>query len=92
MLSYKIYTDLRNVDINFIEFPKVDEFESEFSILDIQDLNKYIWKAKKDRQLSLKDEIKSATLPKKYKKIAEDIVGTHKIRNLYFGEEIILEF
>ena len=92
MLSYKIYSDLRNADINFVEFPKVDEFESEFSIRDIQDLNTHIWKAKKERQLSLKDEIKSATLPKKFKIIAEDIVGTHKIRNLYFGEEIILEF
>lgn len=92
MITDKIYRELRGADIHFLEFPKPEEYESPFSTVEIEELNKQIWKAKKDRNLSLKDEIKAATLPAKFKAIAEDIAGTHKINELSFGEDLKLEF
>lgn len=92
MIAYKIYRELRGADIHFLEFPMPEEYESPFSTVEIEELNKRIWKAKKDHNVSLKDEVKAAVLPLKFKAIAEDIVGTHKIRNVSFGEELKLDF
>jgi valyl-tRNA synthetase len=92
MITDKIYRELRGADIHFLEFPMPEEYESPFSTMEIEELNKQIWKVKKDRNLSLKDEIKAATLPSKFKVIAGDIAGTHKINELSFGEELKLDF
>lgn len=92
MITYKIYMELRGRDIHFEEFPEPERYESPFSTREIEELNKSIWKAKKERNLSLKDEVKAAVLPSKFKAIAEDIAGTHRIRKISFGEELKLEF
>ncbi|MDP6613235.1 MAG: class I tRNA ligase family protein, partial [Candidatus Hydrothermarchaeota archaeon] len=92
MIVYKIYMELRGEDIHFLEFPKSEEYESPLATKDIEELNKQIWKAKKDRNLSLKDEVKAAVLPTKFKIIADDLAGTHKIKKLSIGEELRLDF
>lgn len=92
MITYKIYMELRGRDIHFEEFPEPEHYESPFLTREIEELNKSIWKAKKERGLSLKDEVRAAVLPQKFKAIADDIAATHRIRKVSFGGELKLEF
>ena len=87
LLTYKIYIDLRNKDIHLEEFPKKEKKEKIlFYTEDITELNKNIWKYKKDKGMSLKDGISLLEIGKKFKNIDRDIIATHKVKELIFGE------
>lgn len=93
MLTYKIYKDLKKKDIHFESFPtESKKYKTLFSTKDIEELNKQIWKAKKDKGLSLRDEIKSLTVPKKLKSIEKDIVKTHNAKEIKFGSILNISF
>lgn len=88
LVTYKIFMDLRGKDIHFEHFPKVhDEAILGFTTEELEALNGAIWKAKKDKNLSLKAEVKEAVINKKFKAIEKDLMITHKIASLSFGEE-----
>jgi hypothetical protein len=55
------------------------------------ELNGEIWKAKKDRGLSLKTEIREATLPIKFKPIEKDLKVSHNIKSIKWGQKLALE-
>jgi hypothetical protein len=59
-----------------------------FKTEDIVALNSGIWKAKKDKGLSLKTEIKSVTMPDKLKPIESDIRATHSVQKIAYGKGI----
>ena len=87
MVTYKIYKELRNKDIHFESFPKSgkkDKFD--FTTEDLEELNKEIWKIKKDNNLSLKDGIKELTLDKKFKSIEKDLQAAHNIASIKYGK------
>jgi len=94
-ITYRIYKDLRGGDIHSQQFPEVEKGEKgrkaakgRFSTDELMELNGAIWKTKKDKGLSLKAEIKSATLPERFKAIERDLVLTHGIKELKWGKEI----
>jgi valyl-tRNA synthetase len=86
MITFKIYKELRNKDIHAEHFPATGkEFGETLTKDDIMELNSYIWKAKKDKGLSLKEEVKKLVLEHKYKDIQHDIISAHNIKSLSFG-------
>ncbi|MBI5253165.1 MAG: valine--tRNA ligase [Euryarchaeota archaeon] len=93
LMTYRIYKELYNKDVHFSEFPKVErEFEVSFSTNEISELNSQIWKAKKERGMSLKGEIKEAELLEKFKEIEKDLAEAHGIKKVKFGDRLKLIF
>ena len=88
-ITYKLYDDLAGKDIHLEEFPKpfedAEKIELEFTKDDLFELNSGIWKAKKDNNLSLKAEIREASVPERFKKIEKDIMQAHSIKKLNYG-------
>jgi len=88
MVTYKIYKDLTGKDIHFEEFPKVTKAATEINTQKLIELNSTIWKAKKDKGLSLKAEIPEATLPEELKVIEKDLKTTHNIQKISYGKKL----
>ena len=86
-VTYKVYKDLRDKDIHFEGFPEIEKKNNiSFSTDDIVELNTHIWKAKKDKGLSLKDEVRNLTTSKKLECIKNDLVATHNVKEIKFGK------
>jgi valyl-tRNA synthetase len=98
-ITYRIYEDLHGRDIHAEKFPEPAAATGKaagkaarpgFSSNDLMGLNSAIWKAKKDKGLSLKTEIESATLPEKLKPIEKDLTLTHGIKKVKWGKKLLL--
>ena len=91
MFSYKLYYILNNKNIHEQPFPKVDKkYRQNFTKEELMELNSEIWKSKKTKGLSLKDEIKILTIPNKFNGIARDLKGAHKAKEIKFGRLKVL--
>jgi len=92
MATYRIYNDLYGGDIHTEEFPKAGkEFLASFTISDLSELNSTIWKAKKDKQLSLKSPIKSLTISNKFFQAEKDMIAAHNTEKIEYGDETEVE-
>jgi valyl-tRNA synthetase len=90
LLTFKIFDALHGKDIHFEQFPKPTKiFEPNLTTEDISELNSYIWKAKRDKSKSLKEEVSRLIIEEKYKPIQHDIISAHNIKHLSFGERLI---
>ncbi len=88
-ISYRIFKDLRGKDIHFEQFPEPEKIpKPKFSTSELMKLNGVIWKKKKDGGLSLKAEVKSATLPEKFRLVEKDLALTHSIREIKWGKKV----
>ncbi|MEM4263823.1 MAG: hypothetical protein QW666_02940, partial [Candidatus Woesearchaeota archaeon] len=54
---------------------------------DLMELDGLIWKAKKDKGLSLRADVKEAVIPESFKCIEQDLKLTHRILSLSYGKE-----
>jgi len=88
LMTYKIYKDIYGKDINFEEFPEPEKIKTELKTDEIIKINSEIWKTKKENNLSLKDEIEEAIIPKSLKIIEKDIISAHKIKKLSYGDKL----
>jgi valyl-tRNA synthetase len=89
-ITYKLYHELRGKDIHETKFPEkiTVKYEKCFETQELVELNSAIWKAKKDANLSLKSEISKVTMPEKFRSIEKDLIVTHKIKEIEYGETI----
>ncbi|MCX6815967.1 MAG: valine--tRNA ligase [Candidatus Aenigmarchaeota archaeon] len=87
-MTEKIYKDVYNGDIHSEKFPKYEKIEANLTMQDIEELNSIIWKAKKDKSLSLKAEVSELVLPEKFACIEKDIVTTHSVKDISYGTHI----
>lgn len=87
IITYKIYNDLYGQNIHKTAYPSTMNISSEYSEADIEQYNAFIWKYKKDNNISLKDGIKSVTVPAKYKSLEKDMVGLHSIGKIEYGDD-----
>lgn len=88
MITYKLYETLHKKDIHKEKFPEPgNELHIPFTSEELTNVNSIIWKAKKDKGLSLKAEIKELILPEKFKAIEKDFLITHNVKSLLYGEE-----
>ncbi len=89
MITYHIYKTLCNKDIHAEQFPKQTALHKiSFPPEELIALNSALWKAKKDKQLSLKSEVRSLTLPEHFKTIESDIIAAHNIKNVTYSKEV----
>jgi len=90
-ITYRIFKDLRGRDIHLADFPEpVKAGNAKFKTDDLMSLNSRIWKLKKDRGLSLREQVKSATIPSEFKGIESDLKQAHNIKSLKYGTKTVI--
>ena len=89
-ITQKIYQDISGKDIHKEKFPEAVSMKlfDGFMKEELMNLNGVIWKAKKDAGLSLKAELEELTVPKKFNIIEKDLIATHSIKKIVYGNEI----
>jgi len=85
-ITKRILQDNYSENIYNITFPNVDVFESKIKTEDIELVNNSIWKAKKDANISLKENVSSIVLPNIYKHIENDLLRAHSILNVDYKD------
>lgn len=92
-ITEKLYREIHGKDIHSLGFPETLALKHHpsFSKDELFELNSRIWKEKKDRNLSLKAEIKRAIVPEKFAAIRKDLAATHGILDLKFGPDLVIE-
>ncbi len=84
---YRALFDPKGVHLQTL--PKAGKAEkSPFKTEELVELNSQIWKAKKDKGLSLRTEVKSLTIPTKFKTIEQDLKQTHQVKTLKYGSKL----
>ena len=97
LITFRIFKDLTGKDIHSMEFPAAGAAKAAkapkpvFTSEELMELDGAIWKAKKDKGLSLKTEIASAVIPEKFRGIEKDLISTHGIRKLAYGTALNIE-
>jgi len=70
--------DDRGIYAHSMKFPKSKKGNSELSLIQyIMDFNSEIWKAKKEKGISLRDPIKGVKVPDRLKAFEKDLIVTH---------------
>jgi valyl-tRNA synthetase len=91
-ITAKIYRDMRGKDIHAAEFPAPSKAKKgEFTTVELLALDAAVWKAKKDKGLSLKSDLCSLTVPEKFRPLEKDLISAHKIKRLDYGKEVRAE-
>jgi len=92
-VTYRLYMDMHGKDVHNDAFPEQPEKMKKSSITsdDVRELNAVVWKAKKDRGLSLRTPIRRLRLPEKYKPIERDVASAHHVEKLEYGKSIEVE-
>lgn len=87
-ICYYIYKELFGEDIHKKNWPIFNKFDSDLVGQDLVKFNSGVWKAKKDANKSLKDEVISAVAPNSLKTVEDELKLMHNIKEISFGEEI----
>jgi len=70
----------KNIDLLKIEFPKPKIGKSDLKLINkLSEFNSLIWKAKKEKNISLREPIQGIKIPKELKDFEKDIKACHKI-------------
>ena len=88
MATYKIYKDLSGEDIHFESFPETSGTETIIGTELLLEFNSAVWKAKKDKGLSLKAEIEKAVIPEQLKDLEADLKSAHNIKEVSHSDRI----
>ncbi|QQR92862.1 MAG: valine--tRNA ligase [Candidatus Iainarchaeum archaeon] len=87
-----LYTALHEQDVHFTSYPEAEhQFTVLFSAEDLMQANSAIWKAKKEKGLSLKAPIRKAQLPIALKVIEKDLQIAHSIETITYGSHVAIE-
>ncbi len=98
LITYKLYKDIYGKNIHEEKFPKAAKpFPIKARLADLIEVTSFIWKAKKDKGLSLKTAVKSISLPKKFenlKPLLADLIAAHNASEIKFEntKEIKIRF
>jgi valyl-tRNA synthetase len=86
-VTAKLYEEIYGADVHAETFPVPEEsFQTPFATSELEAMNSTIWKSKKDKGLSLKDEVIMAVVNEKFRVIQHDLIHAHTIRKLDYGE------
>ena len=86
-ITHSLYQQVYQKNIHHEKFPEAGEIaEQEFAFSELEEMDRNIWKAKKDAGLSLKDEVVHIHIPQKFSQIEKDLMFSHSIRKLEYGE------
>ncbi|MBN1386723.1 valine--tRNA ligase [Candidatus Woesearchaeota archaeon] len=88
-ITEKLYSSLFEGEIHHMPFPEVEhDVSSQVTNQDIIDINSAVWKAKEEHSISLKNPIKMVTLTEKYRPVEKELIITHNIEKVEYGDEI----
>ncbi len=88
-VSDYVYRELYGRSIHSEVFPERKKHASAgFTTEEISNLMSAIWKAKKDKGLSLKAEVREITMPEKFRPVEKDLVAAHNIKSVRYGKEV----
>jgi valyl-tRNA synthetase len=87
-ITYRIYRDMYGEDVHLTGFPlTLKRFRPGFTTLDMEELNKAVWKAKKEAGLSLRDEVKVFVIDESFKTVSEDLRQMHNAKKIEYGDK-----
>ncbi len=73
--------DFYGIDVHSESFPKANYEGSDLGLVDeIMKFNSSVWKSKKEKGISLRDEIEGILIPENLEKFRLDLVSTHKLK------------
>ncbi len=83
-ITYKIMKDVYGENIIEMEFPQPVDVTSEIDFEDVMEINSTVWKYKKDKNISLRDELNKIKINKKFMPLEKDLKIMHKIKNIEY--------
>jgi len=70
----------KELKISLDKFPKIKTKKFQLYLInEIENFNRYVWEKKKDKGISLRDEISGIKIPKELKKFEKDLIVTHSL-------------
>jgi valyl-tRNA synthetase len=87
-LTYYIYKELFGEELHKQSWPEIETFETEILGEDFIEFNSAVWKAKKEAEKSLKDDVKKAVAPQSLKSIEKELKAMHNISELEIADKI----
>ena len=88
-ITEHVYREFGGRSVHEESFPAaLAEYSTEITEQDIAELNSAVWKAKKSSGLSLKSEIRSLTLPHKFRPLEKDVQAAHKCGEIKYSDAI----
>ncbi|MEM4282181.1 MAG: valine--tRNA ligase [Candidatus Woesearchaeota archaeon] len=89
MITSTIYERLTGKEIHTEKFPKAKILaKPALATKDLLSVNSAIWKAKKEKGLSLKSSVKLAVFPESLAPAEKELQQTHNITEIRFGKEL----
>ncbi len=90
-ITASLYKQLYGKNIHHEAFPEPEEIvEQEFKFSELEEMDRKIWKSKKDAGLSLKDEITHLHVHEKFRSIEKDLMFSHSVKKLEYGEYMVV--
>ncbi|MFC2134624.1 valine--tRNA ligase [Bacteroidota bacterium] len=90
-ITFQLYNELRGKDVHAESFPEVEhDFKPKFTEEEISAVNGAIWKHKKDYGMSLRDGLKSVTIPESLKVLEKDLKAMHNVEEIKYGKKVII--
>ena len=84
-----LYQALEGKDIHFESFPKpFEQHKLSFTTQDLLELNKTLWKFKKDQGKSLKEPLSKVLLPESFQALESDLMKAHTILEIKYGKTL----
>lgn len=75
-----VIAEEKGIDILKSEFPAKEDTSSDLNKVEkIMEFNSFVWKEKKEKGISLRNEIKGIEIPKEIKEFEKDLVACHKL-------------
>ncbi len=88
-ISDYVWRELYGNSVHKEKFPdKTKKKELNFTTEDLISLMSAIWKEKKDKNLSLKAEVKELILPERFEGLEKDIAATHNVKSIKYGKDM----
>ncbi|MFH1445188.1 MAG: valine--tRNA ligase [Nanoarchaeota archaeon] len=95
-ITHKLYSDMRCKEIENEAFPEIDKkmikLDIPFKTEELAEINSNIWKAKKDKGLSLKTPIREVEIPKSLSCLEDDFRLAHGIEKIIYGKTFRVKF
>jgi len=93
MITFKLYAELRGKDVHAETFPETEkDVKVPFTKDDVMNANALVWKAKKDKQLSLKADVKELVLIERLKEAEKDFAAAHHAVKVSYADVAEVRF
>ena len=93
IITAKLHQELRGKDIHTEDFPQPSADQNvPLNKETLIEVNSAVWKAKKDKGLSLKADVAELTVPLPLKLIEADLKAAHSAKKMSYGDQISVTF